>query len=264
MRRTPEEFQKAFLDVLQEGRYGTPSVWEEYLRNHLTPEGARVYALEHCVFAANFPRWLSNIAGNCPYLDVRKYLIENMYVEEVSDPTITTNHYESMVDFTVALGIDREYILSYTGAPLTRMRIVYSDWVSRHTPWLEAMAAIEGDEVSRGSEMIKRVGERARTSRVMWAKLGLSDKALEHWDGADAADSEEGGHGDLPLVILKKYADTEEKQAACLEAARERQATNRVWFDQIGVWAYEASGLTPPSLEQRHPVPAPRLALATA
>ncbi len=263
MKRTPEEFQKAFLDVLQEGRYGTPSLWEEYLQKHLTREGARVYALEHCVFAANFPRWLANIAGNCPYLDVRKYLIENMYVEEVSDPTITTGHYESMVDFTVALGVDRDYIYAYQGAPLTRMRIVYSDWISRNLPWLEAMAAIEGDEVSRGSEMIKRVGERARTSRKMWEKLKLSDAALEHWDAADAADSEEGGHGDLPLVILKKYADTEEKQDSCLRAARERQATNRIWFDQIGVWASKVSGLPAPSLD-RQPIPAPVMALTPA
>src|SRR5665213_2550511 len=104
MKQTPNEFAKAYLDVLQETRYGTPSIFEEYVRGHVTREGARVYALEHCVFAANFPRWLSNIIGNCPHLDVRKFLIENIYTEEVNDPNISTGHYESMVDFTVALG----------------------------------------------------------------------------------------------------------------------------------------------------------------
>lgn len=262
MKRSPEQFGQAFLDVLQETRYGTPSIWELYVRSHQSREGIRVWALEHCVFAANFPRWLANIAGNCPRLDVRKFLIGNMYVEEVTDPTITTGHYESMVDFTVALGVDRAFIYAYEGAPITRMRIAYSDWVSRNLPWLEAMAAIEGDEVARGTEMIKRVGDRAHWSRKMFDPLNLSDGALEHWDAADAADSEEGGHGDVPLVLLKRYADTEEKQEGCLRAARERQLTNRVWYDQIGVWMFRASGFEPPSLEERHPVPRPVLAVA--
>ena len=86
----------------------------------MTREGARVYALEHCVFAANFPRWLTNITGNCPILEVRQYLIQNAFVEEVRDPTITTGHYESLVDFAVALGLDRDYIYNYQGAPITR------------------------------------------------------------------------------------------------------------------------------------------------
>ncbi|HEX9809185.1 MAG TPA: iron-containing redox enzyme family protein [Alphaproteobacteria bacterium] len=253
--RTREEFQDAILDVLEEHRWGTPTILEQYLRNHLSRQGALVYAMEHCVFAANFPRWLANITGNCPHLEVRKYLIENMYVEEVKDPTIPTGHYESLVDFAVAVGGDRAFIYGHTGAPVTMMRITYCDWVSRHKPWLEAFAAIAGNEVARGKEMIKRVGERAHTSRRMWDRLGLPEEALAHWDAADEADSEEGGHGDAPLHFLKKYADTREKQDACLAAMKERQMVNRIWSDQVGVWAFEASGLTPPSLDGRQPMP---------
>jgi hypothetical protein len=107
--------------------------------------------------------------------------------------------------------------------------------------------------------MIKRVGERARTSRENWDKLKLDDKALAHWDAADEADSSEGGHGDAPLEILARYADTKEKQDACLEAIRDRQAVNRIWSDQIGVWSYEASGLEPPTLDGRFKWPQPRM-----
>jgi pyrroloquinoline quinone (PQQ) biosynthesis protein C len=196
---------------------------------------ARVYALEYCVFAANFPRWLTNIAGNCPILEVRQYLIENAFVEEVRDPTITTGHYESLVDFAVALGLDRNYIYNYQDAPITKIRIIYCEYVSRYRPWLEAFASIAANEVARGKAMIKRVGERARTSRKSWNKLKLDDKALPHRDAADEADSSEGGHGDAPLDLLAKYADTKVKQEACLQAIRDRQAVNRMWMDQIGV-----------------------------
>src|SRR4029434_7407520 len=202
--------------------------------NHMTREGARVYALEHCVFAVNFPRWLTNIAGNCPILEVRQYLIENSYAEKVRDRTIVTGHYESLVDFAVALGLDRDYIYNYQGAPITKMRITYCEYVSRYRPWLEAFASIAGNEVARGKAMIKRVGERARTSSENWSKLNLDDKALAHWDAADEADSSDGGHGEAPLDILAKYADTKEKQDACLEATRARHAGTRLWRGQGG------------------------------
>jgi hypothetical protein len=138
------------------------------------------------------------------------------------------------------------------------MRIIYCDYVSRYRPWLEAFASIAGNEVARGKAMIQRVGERARTSRKNWDKLKLNDKALAHWDAADEADSSDGGHGDAPLAILAKYADTKEKQDACLEAIRDRQHINRIWMDQIGAWSYEASGLTAPTLDGRFKWPQPR------
>lgn len=257
--RSPEQFKDEILELFAELRWRTPTLWELYRAHNLTREGARVYALEHCVFAANFPRWLAHITGNCPHLEVRQYLIENMFVEEVRDPTIVTGHYESLVDFTVALGVERDFIYSYAGAPITQMRIAYCDWVSRTKPWLEAFASIAGNEAARGKEMIAKVGEVARTSRNMWKALGLNDKALAHWDAADEADSADGGHGDAPLEVLMKYADTEDKQNACLAAIRDRQLVNSVWFDQIGAWAYEASDLTPPR-ENKQPIPRPRLA----
>ena len=139
------------------------------------------------------------------------------------------------------------------------MRITYCEYVSRYRPWLEAFASIAGNEVARGKAMIKRVGARARTSRENWDKLKLDDKALAHWDAAYEADSSEGGHGDAPLDLLAKYADTKEKQDACLQAIRDHQAVNRMWMDQIGVWSYEASGLKPPTLDGRFNWPQSRL-----
>jgi pyrroloquinoline quinone (PQQ) biosynthesis protein C len=251
MKRSPQQFRNAMLDMIQAVRWNPATLHDEYCAKHLSREGARVYALEHCVFAANFPRWLANITGNTPHLDVRQYLIENQFVEEVKDPTITTGHYESLVDFAVALGLERDFVYAYEGAPITKMRIVYCEWVSRTRPWLEAFAAIAGNEVARGTAMIERVGDVARTSRRQWDALKLDDKALAHWDSAEAADSDEGGHGDAPLDILVQYADTEELQNACLHAMDDRQMVNRIWYDQIGQWEYEASGLTPPTLDGR-------------
>ena len=248
MTRTPEEFKELFLDMIGKETHETPNLWGEYMRHHLAREGAKHFALEHTVFAANFPSWLANICGRTPHLDVRRYLIENMFVEEVKDPTIPVGHYESMVDFTEALGVDRDYIYDSKGTTITKMMIAYCEGVSRTKPWLEAFAAIAGNEVSRGTEMIKRYGEGVKSTRERWAPLNLPPEALLHWDAAVAADSSEGGHGDMPLEILMKYADTNEKQEACIGALRERKQVSRVHSDSVGRDAFAASGLTPPAL----------------
>lgn len=258
MARTPEQFKQALLDVCQT-RWVPGTYLEEFNRNNLKREGARVYALEHCVFAANFPRWLANIAGNCPHLDVRQYLIENMFVEEVRDPTVVTGHYESLVDFAVALGLDRQFVYNYRGSDITRWRMGYCEWASKRH-WLEGFAAITASEVSRGKDMIARMGERAKSSRKLWDSLNLSDKELAHWDSAEEADSHEGGHGDMPIVILQKYAKSQEEQDACLFAAQELLDVYCMWADQIGVWAFQAAGLKAPSLDGRRKGPVMKLA----
>jgi pyrroloquinoline quinone (PQQ) biosynthesis protein C len=258
MTKSPEQFKEALLDVCQK-RWLPATYLEEFNRNNLSREGARVYALEHSVFAANFPRWLGNIVGNCPHLEVRQYLIENMFVEEVRDPTVGTAHYESLVDFAVALGLDRQFVYDYKGADITRWRMGYCEWASKRS-WLEGFAAITASEVSRGKEMIARIGNRAKSSRKLWDPLKLSDKELAHWDSAEEADSHEGGHGDMPVTILQKYATTKEQQDACLAAAEELIDVYCMWADQIGVWAFEAAGLKPPSLDGRRRGPVMRLA----
>lgn len=258
MSRTPEQFEEAVLDVLQV-RWQVPTYLEEFNAQHLGREGAWVYALEHCVLGANFPRWLANITGNCLDLGVRKDLIENMVVEEVRDPTITKNHDESLVDFAVALGLDRDDVPNYGGAPITRTRRAYGDWVSRVRPWLEALPAVASGEMSRGPKTIERMGERARASRRTWAALDLSDQALAHWDATDAADSHAGGHGEPAPQILKALAVTQDSQDACLAAMEEFLAVTRIWSDQIGVWAFEAAGLTAPPSNDRQSAPVPIL-----
>ena len=111
--RTPEQFRQEMVELIWKTRWEKPTAWDVYVTNHLTWEGAKVFALEHCAFADNFPRWFGNIIANCPHLDVRQYMIENMYVEEVNDPTIQNGHYESLVDFAAALGYDREFVLRF-------------------------------------------------------------------------------------------------------------------------------------------------------
>ena len=242
----PEAFEEEMARVIYKNRWSTPNTWEVYLRNHLTHDGARVFALEHTVFANFFPRWFGNIIGNCPHLAVRQYMIENMYVEEVNDPTIDRGHYESMVDFTEALGFDREFIYGYRGKPYTKMALAYWDSAARGRPWLEAFAAVGGLEAARGPA-VKRLGTVTPHNRESWAPLNLPEEALAHWHAGAVADFPEGGHGDMTLKILAKYAVDEEQQAVVLATLEESTQIRWFHFDQIGRDAYEASKVALPS-----------------
>ncbi|MGE5538596.1 MAG: TenA family transcriptional regulator [Gemmatimonas sp.] len=237
-----EQFEKHMAQVLWENRWKRHSTFEVWVKNHLSREGAGVFAMEHCVFADEFPRWFASIIANCPEADARHYMIENMYVEEVEDPTITTSHYESMVDFTEALGFKRSDIYAYKGRPYTKMALAYWDRAARALPWLEAFATVGGLEAARGGA-VGRLGNTVAFTRRVWEPLGLSAKALEHWSAGEVADIPEGGHADMTLKILSKYATTEEKQQRVLACLAETMQIRWHHFDLIGRDAMKASGV---------------------
>lgn len=228
--------------VIWENRWKDHSAFDDWLEHHMSREGAAIFAREHCVFARHFPRWFGSIVANCPAIGVRRYMIENMYVEEVEDPTIATGHYQSMVDFAEALGEDRDFIESYHGAIYTRLALAYWDRASRAWPWLEGFAAVAGLEAARGPTVAK-LGNIAVLGRSAWATLGLSEKALAHWTAGEEADFSEGGHGDTTLDILAEHADTAERQARILDVLEESMQIRWYHFDQIGRDALTASGI---------------------
>ena len=79
-------------------------------------------------------------------------------------------------------------------------------------------------------------------------RIRLRRQGQQCWDAAVAADSSEGGHGDVPLEIMMKYADTNEKQDVCIEALRDRKQVSRVHSNSVGRDAFKASGLAVPTL----------------
>lgn len=240
--RTPEKFEAHMAHVIWDQRWKAHSAFDEWLENHMSAEGAAVFAREHCVFADHFPRWFGNMVANCPHLKVRQYMIDNMYVEEVKDPTIATGHYESMVDFAVALGFQRDFITAYQGTLYTRLALAYWDRASRAWPWLESFAAVAGLEAARGPTVAK-LGHIAKLGRDAWAPLNLPEEALAHWTAGEEADMPEGGHGDMTLKILAEYADTDVLQDRVIEVLTESMQVRWYHFDCIGRDALAASGI---------------------
>jgi len=206
----------------------------EFVNHHLNREGAKIFAPEHTFFAAHFPRWFGNVIANCPHLDVRRYIIGNIYVEEVHDPTIDDTHYGSMVKFGEGLGLTRDEILNYVPSIPMKMGVHYWDNVSRTRPWLEGFAAVGGLELTNYGELATKYGQKPLNSRKIWEPLGLSKKWLTHWEAADVADQDEGGHAEETIRIIVEHVRNENEGEAALAAVTESINVFRYIYDFIG------------------------------
>lgn len=238
-----EEFEAHMALVIWENRWKNHTAFELFKTKHMSREGAKVYAREHSIFAAHFPRWFGNVVANCPHLSARRYMIENMYVEEVNDPTIDNGHYESLLDFAVALGLERKFLYEYKGQIYTRLCMAYWDRATRAMPWLEGFAAVGGLEAARSPSVLK-LGNTVTNSRNSWKSLDLPDSALTHWSAADVADYGSEGHGDMTLKILSEYAKTPQEQERVIEVLAETMQVRSYHFESIGREALAASGVS--------------------
>lgn len=218
----------------------SPKIYD-FLVNHMSREGAKVFVLEHAVFADHFPRWFGNIIANCPYIDARRYMVENMYVEEVTDPTVKTPHYESLLQFGMALGLTREEFDNHEPMPATIMAIHYWDNLGRTKPWLESFAAICGLEMSNNEELCARYNISPLVMAKWWEPLKLPPQALIHWKSAEAADPGDEGHSAEPMKILMKYAKTPQEEKAVLHALGESYRVKRFRMDAVASEAIKAT-----------------------
>lgn len=241
---SPTEFETALLELIGETWWRDEAAIVRYIQDDPQCEGMKVFSLEHCYFANHFPRWFGNIVGNCPLLGPRQYMIENMFVEEVKDPAIDAGHYESTVDFAVAMGATRDEVYNYRPSITQIMAVAYWDRLSRNESWLEAFAGIGGLECQNNAKLAARYGQVPLNSKENFRKFAtkesLDDKSMAHWEAATEADTGDEGHGQQTIDILVRHADTAEVQQAVLASMGESLRVFKFQYDLIGQWAFEA------------------------
>ena len=64
---------------------------------------------------------------------------------------------------------------------------------------------------------------------------------MTHWLAAEAADPNEGGHGEETIRILCEYTKTPEQERAVLATLRQSLSVFRYQYEQIGKAAIEVS-----------------------
>ncbi len=244
-----ESYKAHMRDLVGEAYWKSPPAIITFQEQHMSRPGALFFSLEHCHFTDKFPRWFGNIVGNCDVIEARAYMIENMFVEEVKDPTIELGHNESMWAFAKALGASQDEINRHVPLISTTMALRYFDDVSRTERWLEAFAAIGCLEMLTNAPLAARYGHKPINASEPWAKLGLNRDAMSHWSAAEAADHGAGesgpGHGEDALDLVARHANTSELQERCAKAMVEAVLVCKYQYDQIGLKAIEATRRMP-------------------
>ena len=242
---SPQEFEIEFVEALagEVLASGTPVGLPE----GLTPAAARRYHgtfLKYLSFFAwKFPSWLMSVASLCPYIDVRKEIINDCVDEEVGDPDADGRcHIDLLYDEAEECGVSRQEIVNTL--PTAPIITAIQAWenLTRTLGWLPGFAAIGGMEILQSEPAVavrrRMTGEVATEQfskefggQAFHEKLGLPDGSLKFFSLHAYKDQ---FHGGGELAMITKYANTRQLQQECLWAARtSMQISSVYWRDMV-------------------------------
>jgi len=194
-----------------------------------------------------FPRWLANVYGNCPDVNVRRMLLEDMMDEDLKDPTEKDGHVGLHRKMALALGLTDEDINNGPFVPEVLGNYYSMSYISRHYPWLEALACVMGVEtLTMGHipalypDMIEwknpRGGGVIGPTVEMYRKIGLTRddlgfiwahqrEKLDEWEGKTKANEarprgSEAKHQAYIIKTLTEHTKTPEEQKRVSNALR--------------------------------------------
>jgi pyrroloquinoline quinone (PQQ) biosynthesis protein C len=216
--------------------YNGSLAWVTFSKDRLTREAAQVLIEQWASFTRHSRRCWAYVVGNCPHVDVRKFIVtENLYEEEALEGH---SHFEILARMGLALGLTREQIDSTPPLPSTVVALNAWEALTKNRSWLEGLAAKSVLERTNNP----RCGNFSGYEAERWMRqLKLTREETEFWWMHDSVDQI---HGDGSLELLEKYMQTEQERRSALRAAEESMMAWQVYFDGIYRAGIERSGLT--------------------
>jgi pyrroloquinoline quinone (PQQ) biosynthesis protein C len=222
--------EKEIKDFVLQTIYLDASTFNRVGPGELTKDGGRVFVSQFSHFTRNFPRWLAAVASNCPVPDARKFLVANMYEEEVG-PGGQGSHYDLLLRQGEALGLSRQEVESTAALPSTAVAIDALDSICRGRSWLEGLAATTGLECINHPAVRAESGVMIINDVRAWQHLGLNAQQLR---SRTVHTEEDEKHVESGLKILAEQAASEESAAKAVAAAREALLAFRLLMEGIG------------------------------
>ncbi len=205
---------------------------ERWVRGELTRMQLAQWTIQQWHYIANFSQYMAGVYARCPEREVRDYLLENMWEEELA----ATRHSEYLVRFAAACGVDRETFMATQALPTTEGLV---DWCYTRAFYDHWVVGAAGLNIGLESQV---VGIMERVTPPLLEKYGFKDADIEyfevHWK-TDAAHSERAYH------LVDKYAATPELRAECL--ARVARATEMRWMFTDGIYRTFVTGEAAPA-----------------
>lgn len=196
-----------------------------WMEGQLTKAQFGEWVRQHYHYVGHFSEWLGVMFGQCPHQDVRDFLLQNMWEEELA----ATRHTELLLRFGEACGMPREEVIHAADrGTLLPSTEAFEAWCRMlaytHSFWEAAAALIVGLESQTPAIYTKQVP-------VLEEKYGFNEDEIEFFYIHITSDVV---HGERGYQIVERYADTPEKQARAL-ALVERAAQMR-WLYMDGIY----------------------------
>lgn len=206
-------------------KYHLSSEWVSYSKDRLTSEGARVLIQQWGVFNRHSRRCWAYVVGNCPHVEIRKWIVrENLYEEEAIEGQ---SHFELLLRLGKAVGLSADDIERARPLPSTIMSLNAWEALTKNRSWYEGLAAKVMLERTNKPEC----GNFSALETQQWMRhLHLSEHEVEFWSLHDSVDQI---HSDGTLVLLEKYLPGERETVAALQVAEESMIAWKFYLDGI-------------------------------
>ena len=214
--------------------------WVAYSKDHLTVTGARMLVQQWGVFTRHSRRCWAYVVGNCPHIEVRKFVVtENLYEEEALEGH---SHFEILLRMGSALGLSREELELAKPLPSTVVALHAWETLTKNRSWYEGLAAKAVLERTNDPNC----GNFSALEAERWMRqLKLSRDDVEFWLLHDSFDQIHGGGS---FRLLEKHLKTDDEREAAIRAAEESMMAWKIYLDGV----YESGVENIPTRESKY------------
>lgn len=178
--------------------------YQAWSKGKLSREILQYYASQYYNQVKSFPRFISRVHTNCPTIEARKVLLENLVDEEIHG----TDHPALWMQFVEGMGATREKVLN--DMPIPETKAMVDKYYELADDWQDGLCALYAYEY--------QVPE-VSASKITGLKqfYGIHDeRTLEFFTAHQAYDVEHSQH---VAGLIEHYVEPERAERATREAA---------------------------------------------
>lgn len=192
-------------DVISEFHLLKHPFYQAWSRGELSQDILQRYASQYYSQVQSFPRFISRVHTQCPVIEARKVLLENLVDEEIHG----TDHPALWMQFAQGLGNSQQTVLDEVPLPQTKA-MVDTFYNLAERDWRDGLCALYAYECQ-----VPEVSQ----SKIAGLKefYGITDeKTLEFFTAHQMYDV---GHSEQVASLIERYVEPERAERATREAA---------------------------------------------